>query len=171
MLSASGSLGPDNDKASLISPTAAVPAMYMKLVTSRVAHIEVILKLLGLPDDILVDRFRAMWTDGTAADLQIVLSLRGLKRPDHQQPYMDAFSAIGQPSVSVGLSGGHTFSDSAPRRGSTAGGASAPSLVAAPLGTGAVTSMASSMRSLTQDISSTARSAVGDLRKVVSGNR
>lgn len=131
----------------------AVPAMYMKLVTSRVSHIEVILKLLGLPDDILVDRFRVMWPEGNANDLQTVLSLRGVKRPDLLQPYFDHFNALNPPPVTsqydpTGGAGASSFGapgDQGNRRSSLMGIGSR----------------------FTQDLSSTARTAVGDFRKVV----
>lgn len=128
----------------------AVPAMYMKLVTSRVSLIETILKLIGLPDDILVDRFRVMWPDGNANDLQAVLSLRGLKKPDQQQPYFDQFNSLNPPPVGRhdGADGLAAAGDQGARRSSLMG-------------------MSSSVRSLTQDLSLSARSAVGDFRKVV----
>ena len=129
----------------------AVPAMYMKLVTSRVSLIETILKLIGLPDDILVDRFRIMWPDGNANDLQAVLSLRGLKKPDQQQPYFDQFNSLNPPPPVSRLDGADALAaagDPGARRSSLMG-------------------MSSSVRSLTQDLSSSARSAVGDFRKVV----
>lgn len=147
--------------------SASIPAMYLKLVTSRMSHIEMILKMMGLPDDLVVDRFRTLWQDGTVADLQNVLSLRGLKRPDQQQPFIDHFNASStgasgsagdasrRPPVS---GGGYGAGSSQPSYGSSSSSSSST-----------VTSMASSMRSLTQDISFSARSAVDDLRKVVAG--
>ena len=34
------------------------PAMYVRLVTAKVSHIETILKLIGTPEPMLVERFR-----------------------------------------------------------------------------------------------------------------
>lgn len=136
----------------------AVPAMYMKLVTSRVSHVETILKLLGLPDDILVDRFRAMWPEGTLNDLQTILSLRGLKKLDQQQPYFDQFNALSPQSSQSQAIRTDTFSSGDIGQGDASGANRRSSLMG----------MSVSVRSLTQDLSSTARTAVGDLRKVVS---
>jgi hypothetical protein len=33
----------------------------MKLITSKITHIEIVLKLIGTPEEFLVDRFRIMW--------------------------------------------------------------------------------------------------------------
>jgi hypothetical protein len=140
------------------SASASIPAMYLKLVTSRVSHIEMILKMMGLPDDLVVDRFRTLWQDGTVADLQNVLSLRGLKRPDQQQPFIDQFNAQSASGPGAG--------DAMKRPSGSTFGLGLPQ---APSSSSTVTAMASSMRSLTQDISLSARSAVDDLRKVVAG--
>ena len=57
-----------------------VPAMYEKLVTGRFAQIEVVLKLVGTPEDeaMLVERFRIMWPDGKASDLEKIMNLKGV---------------------------------------------------------------------------------------------
>jgi hypothetical protein len=139
----------------------AVPAMYMKLVTSRVSHIETILKLLGLPDDILVDRFRAMCPEGNANDLQTVLSLRGLKKPDLMQPYLDHFNALNPPPMTGGDASGGFGASAGFNAGFNAGagaGADQSNRRSSLMGIGS---------RFTQDLSSTARSAVGDFRKVV----
>jgi hypothetical protein len=135
--------------------------MYLKLVTSRVSHIEMILKMMGLPDDLVVDRFRTLWQDGTVADLQNVLSLRGLKRPDQQQPFIDQFNAQSSSGPGAG--------DAMKRPPGSTFGAGMAQPPPSYSSTSTVTAMASSMRSLTQDISLSARSAVDDLRKVVAG--
>lgn len=38
-------------------------------------QIEVILKLIATPEDMLVERFRMMWPDGEAKDLQVLFIL------------------------------------------------------------------------------------------------
>ena len=38
------------------------PAMYVRLVTAKVSHIETILKLIGTPEPMLVERFRYVRT-------------------------------------------------------------------------------------------------------------
>jgi vacuolar protein sorting-associated protein 53 len=165
----------------------AIPSMYMKLITSRIAHIEVILKLIGTPEEMLLERFKIMWSDGTAADFQTIMSLAGVSRV-HQQQYLESLglshataAAAGgspDPSKAGSVSGGGSSGDSAASRLSGLGSSVSSRIPLPPIpmppisGSAAaananatVSSMASSMRSLTQDLSSSARSAVGDLRK------
>ena len=58
------SFGPDDNS----YRQSGIPAMYEKLVTGRFARIEVVLKLVGTPEDeaMLVERFRIMWPEGNA---------------------------------------------------------------------------------------------------------
>lgn len=58
------------------------PAVYTKMVTKQFQHIEILLKLVGTPSNLLLDVFKAQWQDGTAADLQTVMTLKGMKRND-----------------------------------------------------------------------------------------
>ena len=58
------------------------PAMYTKMVNKQFKKIEVLLKLTGTPNALLIDVFRDQWPGGTAMDLQTVMSLKGLKRAD-----------------------------------------------------------------------------------------
>ena len=44
-----------------------VPQTYTKYVTKQMAKIEVVLKLVGTPVDMLAERFKIMWPDGEAA--------------------------------------------------------------------------------------------------------
>lgn len=60
------------------------PQSFTKIVTSKVGQIEIILKLVATPEDFLVERFRVMWPDGQASDLQMLMSLKGMKRQDQQ---------------------------------------------------------------------------------------
>jgi len=144
-----------------------VPSMYMKLVTSRTAHIEVVLKLIGTPEEMLLERFKIMWPEGTAADLQNIMSLQGLGRQSQQQ-LLESFG------LSAGPRGQERSDGSSVHVRSQSSGASSrlpiPPMTIGGSGASAnatVTSMASSMRSLTQDLSSSARSAMGDFRKTV----
>jgi hypothetical protein len=50
-------LPPDSSSTSSNAKLAA-PNMYVKLVTSRVTHIETILKLVGTPEEMLLERFK-----------------------------------------------------------------------------------------------------------------
>jgi hypothetical protein len=142
--------------------------MYMKLITSKITHIEILLKLVGTPQEFLLDRFKIMWPEGTASDLQMVMSLSGVPRAQ-QQLTLESFgvtnpsassSANGAGAVPAG-SGGVGMSTTVPRLPTIP---SLPSSATASANA-TVNSMANSVRSLTQDLSSTARSAVGDLRK------
>jgi hypothetical protein len=74
------------------SRTPAAPAMFVKLVTAKVGHIETVLKLVGTPEGTLVERFKIMWPDGTAADLQSLMQLKGMKKSDQQS----LLEALGQ---------------------------------------------------------------------------
>jgi hypothetical protein len=58
------------------------PAMYVKVVQKQFGKIETLLKLVGTPLDLLIDNFKVQWIGGTASDLQIVLSVKGLKRTE-----------------------------------------------------------------------------------------
>jgi len=56
------------------------PAMFVKVVQKQFGKMETLLKLVGTPIDLLIDNFRVQWVGGTALDLQIVTSLKGMKR-------------------------------------------------------------------------------------------
>jgi hypothetical protein len=58
------------------------PAVYTKMVTKQFQQIETLLKLVGTPSNLLLDVFKVQWHDGTAADLQTVMTLKGMKRND-----------------------------------------------------------------------------------------
>ena len=48
-------------------------------------QVELVLKLVQIPTEMLVTRFKTMWPDGTAADLQRVMTVKGLKKSEQQQ--------------------------------------------------------------------------------------
>jgi hypothetical protein len=130
-----------------------VPPMYMKLITSKIAQIEIILKLIGTPEEMLLERFKIMWPDGTPSDLQTIMNLQGMKKQDQQQ-YLEQFGLeTGKYDVAE-EEGGDGFDS---RGGSN-------KLPVTNSG-GAASSVASSMRSVTQDLSSSTRNALGDLTK------
>jgi len=62
------------------STSTIAPAMYTKTVTKQFQRIEILLKLVGTPADLLIDVFRVQWPDGSAFDLQSVMNLKGMKR-------------------------------------------------------------------------------------------
>lgn len=85
-----------------------VPTMYEKLVTSRFTQIEVVLKLVGTPEDeaMLVERFRIMWPDGKASDLEKIMNLKGVGVKS-KQSILETFEI---PSgLQGGLQGGATL--------------------------------------------------------------
>lgn len=103
-------LGPAGDSAPTASASSkggagkppAVSPLYAKLVNMKVAHIEMVLKLISTPEEMLLvsriarsyssiialgrdqERFRIMWPDGQPSDLQQIMSLKGTKRNDQQ---------------------------------------------------------------------------------------
>jgi hypothetical protein len=155
-----------------------VPGMYTKLINARSTHIEVILKLVGTPDEVLLERFKLMWPDGQSADLQMIMSLKGTKR-DSQQQILELLglqaakvltktaTIFGQPSGGATAATGTTASSTSPLGGPAGvAGQNAAAFAASTAASAQAASAAafSSMKSLTQDLSSTARSAVGNLK-------
>jgi hypothetical protein len=149
--------------------------MYTKLVSAKIAHIEMILKLVGTPEDLLLERFRIMWPEGQPSDLQMLMSLKSTRKND-QQVILEMFglsvSGAAKAKWSSGTGGSNTSGATA---SSGIGGASSSMSTIAGSGTAAASAAASaasaaaamatsSMKSLTQDLSSTARSAVTNLK-------
>jgi hypothetical protein len=56
------------------------PAMYTKLINKQFTRLETLLKLVGTPENLLVENFKAQWSDGTAQDFTLVLVLKGCNR-------------------------------------------------------------------------------------------
>jgi hypothetical protein len=147
--------------------SSSIPPMYMKLITSKISQIEVILKLIGTPEEMIVERFQIMWPEGTLTDLQLIMSLAGVSKVQQQQ-YLEAYGLATGTSTTQASGGGSTG-------GVLPGVSRLPIPIPLPplssasatvnTANATVNSVANSVRSLTQDISSTARSAVGDLRK------
>lgn len=138
-----------------------VPPMFMKLVTSKATHIEVILKLVGTPEDMLLERFKIMWPEGGAADLQAVMTLQGIRKLEQQQ-YLEQFGR--ETGKYEEMNGGEDESGldlkSHPPTAGVSGSSSATAAASA-----AVASSMRSVSSVTQDLSSSTRSALGDLTK------
>eukprot|EP01038_Epipyxis_sp_PR26KG_P011126 gene11126-14933_t len=155
-------------------------AMYLKLVNSKIAHVEMILKLVATSEDMLVERFRLMWPEGSPADLQMLMTLKGTKRTDQQVILeMLGLSAAGKmlnkTATTIGVAvttatssnnnnsfnSGNNFSQSGLNKEQSGGGAAG---YAASAAVASISLASSSMRNLTQDISLSARSAVGNLK-------
>eukprot|EP00986_Skeletonema_menzelii_P009232 scaffold4151_cov137-Skeletonema_menzelii.AAC.4 len=77
-----------NQSKSLSGASTIAPAMYTKMVNKEFRKLEVMLKLVGSPKDMLVDMFRAQWdssidTSRMASDFQTIATLKGIPRNDH----------------------------------------------------------------------------------------
>ena len=58
------------------------PPAYVKYVNKHANKVEMLLKLVGTPTDMLVERFKIMWPDGTADDLATVMSLKDIRKAE-----------------------------------------------------------------------------------------
>lgn len=52
------------------------------MVTKQFRRIETLLKLVGTPNELLMDVFKVQWVGGSALDLQTVMTLKGFKRTE-----------------------------------------------------------------------------------------
>ena len=78
---------------SLVSEGEAKPqpsGTFAKLVNARIAHIEMVLKLIATPEEMLLERFKIMWPEGQSLDLQTIMNLKDMKRQE-QQRCLEAF--------------------------------------------------------------------------------
>lgn len=64
------------------------PAMYTKTIQKQFGRMETILKLVGTPNDLLVENFKVQWPGGQLQDLTVILNLKGMKRPE-QATYLE----------------------------------------------------------------------------------
>lgn len=70
------------------------PNMYVRDVTKDMGNIELLLKLVGTPVEMLVEVFRQQKPDGTLKDLSQIMTMKGLKRPQ-QTELLEAFGGKG----------------------------------------------------------------------------
>lgn len=63
-----------------VATSTIAPAMYTKMVQRQFGKVETLLKLVGTPNDLLIENFKATWPGATAVELQLILSLKGFKR-------------------------------------------------------------------------------------------
>jgi hypothetical protein len=68
--------------------TKIAPAMYTKMVTKQFQRIEILLKLVGTPSELLIDMFKSQWEGGSALDFQVIMNLKGMKR-NEQAVYLE----------------------------------------------------------------------------------
>lgn len=73
------------------------PAVYTKMVQTQFGKIETLLKLVGTPNDLLIENFKVQWPGGSAAELQVVLALKGLKRAE-QVAFLDRLGGDPEPA-------------------------------------------------------------------------
>ena len=99
----------DSSNSSMGASRLPVPPMYLKLITSRAAHIEMILKLLGTPEEMLVDRFKAVWPEGSPNDLLTLMAIKGMKKPE-QQTLLESFPSVAAASITTFNSSMRSFS-------------------------------------------------------------
>jgi hypothetical protein len=74
--------------ANLSAGSTIAPAMYTKMVNKEFRRLEVMLKLVGSPKEMLIEMFRAQWdcsidTSAMASDFAMIMTLKGIPRPDH----------------------------------------------------------------------------------------
>ena len=127
---------------------------YTKVVKSRIAQIEGVLKLLSTSSSLVVERFVSLLPEGTVADLQAVMTLKGMKKQD-QTALVETYQASHPNALKSAPSQGS--SDTFPMLVSIAGVAAAVS---------SSSSLTSSMRNLTTDLSFT----VGPLKWTSKGS-
>ncbi len=77
---------------------------YIRLVNLRISKIEMILKLISTPEEILLERFKTMWSDGSVQDLISIMSLKSMRKQD-QQLLLESFTGNLNPVDSKANSG------------------------------------------------------------------
>jgi len=86
----------------------AAPATYVKFVLLHVSKLEMLLKLVGTPTEMLVERFKIMWPSGPDAELAhelaTIIALKGITKKVEMQHLMDTFSGTAAPKPNAGLS-------------------------------------------------------------------
>ncbi|CAH0474272.1 unnamed protein product [Peronospora belbahrii] len=80
--------------------TATVPSRYTKFVTNEIAKVENVLKLIGTPNEMLVESFKIMWPDGSAEDFQSIMSMKGLKKSE-QIGYLETLGMQRKPTGKI----------------------------------------------------------------------
>jgi hypothetical protein len=72
----------NSPKKTVAAGSTIAPALYTKMVQKQFKQIETVLKLVGTPTELLIDVFKVQWVGGSALDLQVVMTLKGVKRTD-----------------------------------------------------------------------------------------
>lgn len=98
---------------------------YRKYVEKHMSKIEKVLKLVGTPVVMLVERFRIMWPDGGMKELQTVMALKGMKRQE-QATVLETFGGSGAGGVGGAAGGGGGGAAGGGGVGGAGGGSGAP---------------------------------------------
>lgn len=89
------------------------PALYTKVVQKQFGRIETLLKLVGTPNELLIDNFKVQWANGTSSDLVLVMNLKGIKRNEQTNMLekfgLDPVNAL--KGVTAGLTGATIVSE------------------------------------------------------------
>jgi len=97
----------------VVTGSTIAPAMYLKMVQKQFGRIETLLKLVGTPNELLIDNFRVQWANGKPLDLQIVMNLKGMNRNEQvvmlEKFGVDPVSAM--KTVTAGLTGATIVSE------------------------------------------------------------
>lgn len=79
------------------SSTPLIPARYTKFVTHEFQKVESVLKLIGTPNEMLVESFKIMWPEGNADDFQSIMNMKGLKKSE-QLVYLETLGLQRRPT-------------------------------------------------------------------------
>lgn len=149
--------------------------IYLKLITTKINFIETNLKLLTTPDDILIERFKILWPDGKPADLQRLLALKGTTKKTNEnmlgmsKMFNKTANMFSSSSTSSTISNSNESTSSNSQTTSSTGNTTTASSSLAGQTSPTPTSSTSSflnatMKSFTQDLSSSARNTIGNLK-------
>ncbi|RMX67122.1 hypothetical protein DD238_004879 [Peronospora effusa] len=89
-----------NASSSPLTSTMTISSRYTKFVMNEIAKVESVLKLIGTPNEMLVESFKIMWPDGTAEDLQSIMSMKGLKKSE-QTGYLETLGMQRKPAGKI----------------------------------------------------------------------
>ena len=129
---------------------------------TRTSQIEAVLKLVSTPEDMLAERFHILWPNGLAADLIMILNLKGINKRQDQQKILDALGSSFAGSATAG-------SNDTGAKENFLSSVSVPQALSSSLSAASSSSasmVSNSIKLLSQDFgfTSTARSAVGNLK-------
>jgi vacuolar protein sorting-associated protein 53 len=82
------------------TPSPLIPSRYTKFVTNEIAKVESVLKLIGTPNEMLVESFKIMWPDGNADDFQNIMNVKGIKKSE-QGAYLETLGMQRRPTTKI----------------------------------------------------------------------